>query len=103
MHDSAKTSNRQTGPRCVSTPTQLSLEESVDQRHYRQCGPSGDSRLTQIWINHSRLIGPCAQLEPCATIWTGPQTLGRTKNLSLSPSRKSLTQIYLLPLSSWMK
>ena len=48
-----------------------------------------------------RLIGHFAQLETCATIWTGLQTSGRTNNWSLSPSRKALTRIYLLPLSHY--
>ena len=34
-----------------------------------------------------------AQLEPYATIWIGPQTLGRTKSGSLYPLRKALTKL----------
>ena len=52
-----------------------------------------------LWINHSRLIGHYAQLEPCATIQTGPWTSGKTKKWSLSPSRKVWTMIYFLSLS----
>ena len=32
-----------------------------------------------LWISHSSLIGPCAQSEHCATIWTLPETLGRIR------------------------
>ena len=40
------------------------------------------------------------QSEHCVTIWTGPQTLGRTRSWSLSPSRKVLTKTFHLP---WIK
>ena len=53
----------------------------------------------QLWINPSSLIGPSVRSERCATIWTGPQTSGRIKNWSLSPSRKVSTRTSHLPLS----
>ena len=31
----------------------------------------------QLWISHVGLIGHYVRPEPCATIWTDPQTLGR--------------------------
>ena len=39
------------------------------------------------------------QSERCANIWTGLQISGRTRNWSLSPSRKGLTRTSHLPLS----
>ena len=39
------------------------------------------------------------QSEPCATIWTGLQTSGRTRSWSLFPSRKVSTKTSPLPLS----
>ena len=35
----------------------------------------------QLWIGPSSVTGP----EHCATIWTGPQTSGRTRSWFLSP------------------
>ena len=52
-----------------------------------------------LWISHSSLIGPCAQSEHCATIWTQPETLGRIRSWSFSPLRKALTKTSHLPLS----
>ena len=52
-----------------------------------------------LWISHSRVTGPYVQLEPCATTWTGPQILGRTRSWSLSPSRKVLTKTFHVPPS----
>ena len=52
-----------------------------------------------LWISHSRVIGPYVQLEPYATTWTGPQTLGRIRSWFLSPSRKVLTKTSHLPPS----
>ena len=37
--------------------------------------------------------------EECVTTWTGPQTSGRTRSWSLSPSRKASTKISHLSLS----
>ena len=51
----------------------------------------------QLWIGPSSLTGPYALSEHCVTIWTGPQTLGRTR--SWSPLRKVLTKTSHLPLS----
>ena len=34
----------------------------------------------QLWIGPSRLTGPSAQSEHCATFWTGPQTSGRIRS-----------------------
>ena len=36
--------------------------------------------LAQLWRSPSSLRGPCVRLEHCATIWTGPQTSGRTRS-----------------------
>ena len=47
-----------------------------------------------LWINHSRVIGPYVQLEPYATTWTGPQTLGRIRSWFLSPSRKEALSLH---------
>ena len=46
-----------------------------------------------------RVIGPYVQLEPYATTWAGPQTLGRIRSWFLSPSRKVLTKTSHLPPS----
>ena len=51
-----------------------------------------------LWISHSGLTGPPVWSELCATIWTGPQILGRIRSWSLSPSRKALTRTSHLPL-----
>ena len=53
----------------------------------------------QPWINPSSLTGPCVRSELCATIWTGPQTSGRIRSWSLSPSRKVSTKTSPLPPS----
>ena len=53
----------------------------------------------RLWISPSSLIGPSVRSECCATIWTGPQTSGRIKNWSLSPSRKVSTRTSHLTLS----
>ena len=55
--------------------------------------------LAPLWISHSKVTGLYVLLEPCVITWTGPQTSGRTKNWSLSPSRKALTRTSLLPPS----
>ena len=36
--------------------------------------------LPLLWITHSRVTGHYVQLEPYATIWTGPPISGRTKS-----------------------
>ena len=53
----------------------------------------------QHWISPSSLTGFCVRSEHCATIWTGPQTSGRTRSWFLSPLRKVLTKTSHLPLS----
>ena len=53
----------------------------------------------QLWIVPSSLTGPSVWSELCATIWTGPQTSGRIRSWSLSPSRKVLTRTSHLPPS----
>ena len=53
----------------------------------------------QLWIDPSSLTGPSVRSEHCATIWTGPQSSGRTRSWSLSPLRKALTKTSHLPLS----
>ena len=53
----------------------------------------------QLWIGPSSLTGPSVHSEPSATIWTGPQTSGRTRSWSLSPSRKAWTKTSHLPPS----
>ena len=35
-----------------------------------------------LWISHSKVTGPCVQLEPFAITWIGPQILGRTRSWS---------------------
>ena len=55
--------------------------------------------LAQLWIGPSSLTGPSVPSEHYATIWTGPQTSGRIRSWSLSPSRKVLTRTSHLPLS----
>ena len=55
---------------------------------------------TQLWVSPSSLICPFVWSEHCATIWTGPQTSGRTRSWSLSPLRKVLTPA---TISSWIK
>ena len=59
--------------------TQFSFREPIDQRESRMCGTSGYScPMPQLWINHSRLSGVYAQLEPNTTTWIRPQTDKRT-------------------------
>ena len=53
----------------------------------------------QLWTDPSSLTGPSVRSEHYATIWTGPQTSGRIRSWSLSPSRKVLTKTSHLPLS----
>ena len=53
----------------------------------------------QLWIDPSSLIGPSVWSEHYATIWTGPQTSGRIRSWSLSPSRKVSTKTSHLPPS----
>ena len=52
-----------------------------------------------LWISHSRVTGPCVQLEPFTITWIGPQILGRTRSWSLFPSRKVLIRTSHLPPS----
>ena len=52
-----------------------------------------------LWISHSRVTGPCVQLEPFAITWKGPQILGRTRSWSLSLSRNVLIRTSHLPPS----
>ena len=56
-----------------------------------------------IPLSPSSLIGLYAQSEYCTTIWTGPQTLGRTRSWYLSHLRKVLTDISPATISSWIK
>ena len=53
----------------------------------------------QPWTGPSSLTGPSVRSEHYATIWTGPQTSGRTRSWSLSPSRKVSTRTSHLPPS----
>ena len=53
----------------------------------------------RLWIDSSGLTGTSVRSEHCATIRTGPQTSGRIRSWSLSPSRKVLTRTSHLPLS----
>ena len=55
--------------------------------------------LPQLWISPSSLTGPSVRSEHYATIWTAPQTSGRTRSWSLSPVRKVLTKTSHLPPS----
>ena len=55
--------------------------------------------LAPTLVSHSRVTGPCVQLEPFAITWIGPQILGRTRSWSLSPSRKGLIRTSHLPPS----
>ena len=50
----------------------------------------------QLWIGPSSLTGPSVRSEHCPTIWTGPQTSGRIRSWSLSPSRKVSTKITMM-------
>ena len=56
----------------------------------------------QLWIGPSSLTGIFVWSEHCATIWTGPQTSGRIRSWSLSPSRKVSTKTPAT-ISSWIK
>ena len=53
----------------------------------------------QLWIGPSNQTGPSVLSEHYATTWTGPQTSGRIRSWSLSPSRKVSTKTFHLPLS----
>ena len=53
----------------------------------------------QLWIGPTNLTGPSVPSEHYATILTEPQTSGRIKSWSLSPSRKVSTKTSHLPLS----
>ena len=50
-------------------------------------------------LDRSLKSGPYVRSEHYATIWTGPQTSGRIRSWSLSPSRKVSTKTSHLPLS----
>ena len=89
-----------TGQRCLFTPHQaFSLRTSWQKRVQIVCPQWLFQPWPQLWISHSRFIGRYVQSEPCATIWTQPQTSGRTRGWSLSPSRRALTKTSDLPLS----
>ena len=62
-------------------------------------GPGVIPALAPTLDRSSSLTDPFVQLEPCAIIWTGRQTSGRTKSWSLFPSRKASTRTSPLPLS----
>ena len=90
----------QTGLRCPCTPhpafyPRISWLRRVQivwlQWSYQPCPP--------LWISHSRVTGPCVQLEPFVITWMGLQILGRTRSWSLSPSRKVLMRTSHLPPS----
>ena len=54
-----------------------------------------------LWIS---LIAPCLQSEHCATIWTGPQTSGRRRNLVFISCKKGFEKdISPATISSWIK
>ena len=71
---------------------QLSFKELAGQSG-PSLAPVTIPALAPTLICHSRLSGHCVQLGLCATTQAGPQA-----KQVLSPSRKTLTKIYLLPL-----
>ena len=86
----------QTGLRCLCTPhpafvLRISWLRRVHivwlQWSYQPWPP--------LWISHSRVTGPCVQLESFAITWIEPQILGRTRSWSLDISPATI--------SSWIK
>ena len=90
----------QTGLRCPCTPHPASFPRISWARRVQTVWLQWSFQpCHHLWINHSRVTGPYVQLEPYATTWTGPQTLGRIRSWFLSPSRKGLTKTSHLPPS----
>ena len=88
------------GQRCPCThPPAFFLRTSWPKRVQRVWPQWLYQPWPPLWIDPSSLIGPSAQSEHCATIWTGPQTSGRIRSWFLSPLRKASTKTSSLPLS----
>ena len=82
MPGSIRTSGTsQTGLRCLCTLHPAFYPRISWPRRVQIVWPRWSSQpWPLLWINHSRVTGHYVPLEPCATIWTGPQISGRTKS-----------------------
>ena len=63
----------QTDPRFI-TPKQVFYPRTSWPEGPDSVPPVVIPGLAPLWTSHSKVTGPYAQSEPCATIWVGPQT-----------------------------